>query len=142
VTRRPDSPHRLPPSASHPTQEPWIDVTITTEERRIIRDHVRSYSDAGQYGKHGKAKHKSKRLPPGLAKKVSRGERLPPGWRSKLAVGQVIPVPVYRQCRPLPEEVTVRLPSPPRGTILVTIDGKVARILRATREVLDVFEVL
>jgi hypothetical protein len=37
--------------------------------------------------------------------------------------------------------VIVQLPPPPPGTVLVAIEGKVARLLLATREILDVFEV-
>jgi hypothetical protein len=41
----------------------------------------------------------------------------------------------------LPQEVVVKLPAQPPGTILIAIGGKVARLLAATREILDVFEV-
>lgn len=48
---------------------------------------------------------------------------------------------VYRACHPLPPDLTANLPPPPRGTILVAISGKIVRLLEATREVLDVFDV-
>jgi len=35
----------------------------------------------------------------------------------------------------------MKAPPPPPGTVLITIGGKVARVLAATREILDVFEV-
>jgi hypothetical protein len=41
----------------------------------------------------------------------------------------------------LPPEVIVKLPPQPPVTIIISIGGKVARLLAATREVLDVFEV-
>ncbi len=80
-------------------------------------------------------------MPPGLAKKVARGGELPPGWQKKCVKGEILPVEVTKQCHPLPPEVVVKLPPPPAGTILITVDGKVVRLLEATREILDVFEV-
>jgi len=35
----------------------------------------------------------------------------------------------------------MKAPPPPPGSVLITIGGKVARVLAATREILDVFEV-
>jgi hypothetical protein len=114
-------------------------VTISSQERQVIREYVVVNSDDGKPGKKG---HKGKSLPPGLAKKAARGESLPPGWEKKLVRGQPMPAEVYRQCQPLPVEVTERLPAPPRGTILVSIEGKVVRLAQATLEILDVFDVL
>jgi hypothetical protein len=34
----------------------------------------------------------------------------------------------------------VKLPPPPAGTITVAISGKVVRLAKATREILDVFD--
>jgi hypothetical protein len=113
-------------------------VTITPQERQVIRDYVGVLSDTGKPGKNS---HKGKSLPPGLAKKVARGEALPPGWQKKLVHGETMPAVVYRECQPLPNEVIVRLPPPPSGTILVSIDGRVVRLMQATMEILDVFDV-
>jgi hypothetical protein len=88
--------------------------------------------------KHG---HQSKGLPPGLAKKAERGRDLPPGWRNKCVRGERMPPHVYAQCQPLPQEIIVKLPPPPPNTIVVTIDGRVARLANATLEILDVFDV-
>lgn len=133
--------HSVQTPAPEPQQvkEPWVNVTISTHERQVIREYVTVHSDDDNPGKKG---HKGKSLPPGLAKKAARGESLPPGWEKKLARGQTMPAEVYRQCQPLPVEVTERLPAPPRGTILVTIEGKVVRLAQATLEILDVFDVL
>jgi len=139
VVPPPRTPHRPAPPSTHPVEEPWLDVTISTQERQIIRDYVLVHSDSGKHAKKGK---NGKGLPPGLAKKAARGESLPPGWQKKMVPGQIMPVKVYRQCDPLPDPLMVRLPPPPPGTILVTIEGKVARLARATLEILDVFEVL
>lgn len=124
------------PNASTPT-EPWlkVDVSITPHERKIIQTYVDNCCDSRL------APKKQKSLPPGLAKKVARGGRLPPGWQRKCAQGEVLPVEVYRQSYPLPPEVLVTLPPPPPGTILVAVSGKIIRVLHATREILDVFDV-
>jgi hypothetical protein len=76
-----------------------------------------------------------------LQKKVARGESLPPGWEAKLRQGETMPPEVYAQCHPLPPEVVRQLPPSPPGTITVVIGGKVVRLIQATREILDVFEV-
>lgn len=99
------------------------------EEKRILRDY---------YGA-DKAK-KQKPLPPGLKKKVERGGELPPGWQMKMARGEVLPEDVYRYGRGLPDDVWRRLPRQPDGTRIIEIDGKVARIIDATRTIIDVFD--
>ena len=126
-----------------PAVAPWVDLTMTVQERQIIQGYVaRCCSEDKEEEKrwHGRGK-KHKPLPPGLARKLARGGELPPGWQKKLAKGQIMPVEIYQQCQPLPREVVVQLPPPPPGTILAAIEGKVVRLLVATREILDVFEV-
>jgi len=113
-----------------------VKVSITAEERQVIQTYVDS---VGGSAKHGK---RAKRLPPGLAKKVARGGELPPGWQKKCVRGEIMSDKVYRACHPLPAEVVVKLPPAPAGTILVTINGKVVRLAKATLEILDVFDVL
>ena len=112
-----------------------MNVSITTIERQVIGDYLSFQEENVRKGK------KAKTLPPGLQKKVARGGALPPGWEKKLRKGEILPMEVYAQCHPLPQEVIVKLPPPPPGTVIVTIGGKVARILSATREILDAFEV-
>jgi hypothetical protein len=118
-------------------KEPWVNanVAISDGERQVIQSYVHDCQQGEKAGRKGK------RLPPGLAKKVARGGDLPPGWQKKCAKGEVLPVEVYNHCHSLPSEVVVKLPPPPPGTILVTIGGKVVRLAKATREILDVFEV-
>ncbi len=106
---------------------------FSDEERETIHGYVEHYGK--QEGKH------PRNLPPGLAKKVARGGRLPPGWEDKCIPGRQMPLEVYRECRPLPRELEVKLPAPPIGTITVAVGGKVVRLLEATREILDVFDV-
>ena len=127
-----------------------MNVTITSQERQVIREywvrhaHEDDQGEDQDHGKKGKGHKdgKGKSLPPGLAKKAARGEPLPPGWEKRVVRGQVISAEVYRQCQPLPVEVTTRLPAPPPGTVIVTIEGKVVRLAQATLEILDVFDVL
>ena len=116
-------------------RQAWVraDWQFSDAERGQIRQYVQGYS--------GKGRGKSKNLPPGLAKKVARGESLPPGWQKKCQVGQPMPAEVYEHCRPLPPELVVKLPPAPEPTITVAIGGKVVRLLQATREILDVFDV-
>jgi len=93
--------------APAPAKEPLIGVKviISPSEREIIQSYVTSRSTSGKPGK------KSKGLPPGLAKKLERGGDLPPGWQKKCVPGQTMPREVYEQCRPLPREVVVELPT-------------------------------
>jgi hypothetical protein len=126
------------PAQSKPAdskQDPWVGVTISTTEKEIIQGYVKSFDEPAKPGR------KPKTLPPGLQKKVARGGSLPPGWEKKIARGEVMTVEVFKECTPLPKEILVKLPPPPKGVITVTIEGKVVRLMEATREILDVFEV-
>jgi hypothetical protein len=106
---------------------------FSEQERQTIQVYVQKYG--GQEGKH------SRKLPPGLAKKLARGGNLPPGWEKKCVPGEIMPVEVFEECRPLPRELVVQLPPPPEATITVAVDGRVVRILEATRQILDVFNI-
>ena len=117
---------------SSKSDEKVAKVTITSGERETIRNYVSSYNGPGRG--HGK----NKGLPPGLAKK---GGNLPPGWEKKVNPGQVMPVDVYKECKPLPSELSIKLPSPPKGVVTVVLEGKAVRLLEATREILDVFDI-
>ena len=130
-------PKQATPSAPSPSapEQPWLQMEITPLEKEIVQQHLADIR-AVQSKKSGP----DKALPPGLAKKVARGEKLPPGWQKKIARGEVLPQTVYAQAQPLPEVVMRKLPPPPAGTILVTLDGKVVRLLEATRTIVDVFE--
>ena len=133
-----------------PRPAPRAEVVISREEREVIHRYVKSREsedrDEDRNGKHGE-KHGKKKgwkgrgLPPGLAKKADEGRRLPPGWDRELVRGRILPVEVYQECHSLPPEVTVQLPAPPAGTIILSVDGRVVRLLQATREILDVFEI-
>ena len=106
---------------------------FSEEERRVVQGYVRSYAET--------ARKPSKQLPPGLSKKIARGAKLPPGWQRKCVPGEFMPAEVYEQCHALPPELVVKMPPAPEPTLTVTIGGKVIRLLKATREILDVFDV-
>ena len=128
----------VPPPASSPavsTPEPsWLQVEITPLEKEIVQQHAVDIRKM-----QGKKPASGKPLPPGLAKKVARGGQLPPGWQQKIARGELLPPAVYAQAQPLPEIIIRKLPPAPAGTVLVTIDGKLLRLLEATHMILDVF---
>jgi hypothetical protein len=80
-------------------------------------------------------------LPRGLQKKVARGGQLPPGWEKKLKKGAVLDPAVISHGMPVPDRLRVTLPLGSKGSIDITLDGKVIRLHEKTRQVLDVFDV-
>ena len=138
VATRADTPPPVRPPHRYPQSEPWVDISITTQEREVIQGYMAAQVREDQPMRKGK---NPKSLPPGLQKKLARGGTLPPGWEKKFHKGEVVPVKVYEQCHRLPHDVLVKLPPQPSGTVLITVGGKVARVIAATREILDVFEV-
>ena len=113
---------------------------FTPEETITIRTYFRSSPlPAPAEPPPGK---KMKTLPPGLQKKVARGGELPPGWQKKIARGEVLDARVYGHSRPLPPELLKRLPPQPSGTVVITVEGKVVRLIEATLTILDVFDLL
>lgn len=130
-----DAPPAAPAERGDKHDKHGGDRSFKASEREIIIAYTK------QHGGDAKGK-KGKDLPPGLAKKVARGGKLPPGWEAKVVRGQILAVEVFEQAHPLPRELTVKLPAPPVGTITIAIDGRLVRLLEATREILDVFEIL
>ncbi len=119
--------------ASAPATPKQPPGAFSDEERRVIQGYVERYG--AQEGK------RARPLPPGLARKAARGGKLPPGWEKKCVRGETMPVAVYEQSRPLPTELVVKLPPPPELTLTVAVDGKIVRLLKATHEIVDVFDV-
>jgi len=134
ATPAPPSSAPASPAVSAP-ELPWLQMEITPLEKEIVKQHLTDIR-AVQSKKSGP----DKAPPPGLTKKVVRNEKLPTGWQKKIARGEVLPPTVYAQAQPLPEVVIRKLPPPPAGTILVTLDGKVVRLVEGTRTIVDVFE--
>jgi len=118
---------------------------FSTQERDVISAHYRQLeADRETYEQHHdsgkKNKKNDKALPPGLQKKVARGGALPPGWQKKLQRGQIIEPLVYAQCTPLEPQLIARLPVGPQGTVTVYVEGRIVRLLEATREIVDILE--
>jgi len=133
---KPPAPSAVAPAPAAPAPEPaWLHMELTPLEKEIVKQHVVDIRAV-----QSKKSAPDKALPPGLAKKAARGDKLPPGWQKKIARGEVLPPTVYAQAQPLPEVIIRKLPPPPAGTILVTLDGKVVRLLEATRTIVDVLE--
>jgi hypothetical protein len=104
-------------------------------EKEVDQQTYEQYHDGGK-----KDKKKDKALPPGLQKKAERGGQLPPGWQKKLQRGTVIDHDVFVHCEPLPTRLSAQLPVGPAGTITVHVDGRIVRLLEATREIVDILE--
>jgi hypothetical protein len=122
------------PAASAP-EPSWLQTEISPLEKEIMKQHLADIR-AVQSKKPGADKAR----PSGPAQKAVRKEQLPAGWQKNIGRGAVLPQAVYAQAQPLPEVVVRKLPPPPAGTVLVLLDGKVLRLLEASRTVVDVFE--
>jgi hypothetical protein len=62
---------------------------------------------------------------------------LPHGWQGMLQRGNRLPPNVYQAGRPLAPELVAQLPAGPRATMLIELDGKILRMFRPTRTILD-----
>jgi len=122
----------LEPAGAAPAASPYA---ITTPEKRIIRDYVQQTAVTTP---RGRTSHK---LPPGLAPQIMRAD-MPPNWEKKLKRGEVLPNVVVQESQPLPRELTAKLPTGPKGSVMIGTDGKVIRMMAATHEILDVFDLM
>ena len=82
-----------------------------------------------------KEKDKNKQLPQGLQMKLDRGGSLPPGWQKKLAKGEVLEESVYNHG-------VVVIPIDSDGMLTVRIEGKLIKLIEATREIVEIFDSL
>lgn len=80
-------------------------------------------------------KDKSKQLPQGLQKKLDRGGSLPPGWQKKLVKGEVLDRPIYNR-----SEVVIPIDS--EGMLTVRVEGKLIKLVEATREIIEVLDLI
>lgn len=62
---------------------------------------------------------------------------LPAGWQGMIQRGARLPPSVYTSGRRLPDELLAQLPPAPKATLLMVLDGKLLRMFRPTRTVLD-----
>lgn len=77
----------------------------------------------------------TKPLPSGLQKKLDRGGTLPPGWERRLVRGQVMEESIYR-------ESEIVIPVDRDGLLTVRVEGKLIKLIEATREIIEVVELL
>jgi len=119
-----------------PPKRAWLGhrVAISPSERDAIRAYVRDRVDASKLGK-------PNGVPQGLAKKVAWPFGMPEGWEKGCVRGQVLREEVHQHCQPLPEDLTMKLPPPPPGTVLLAVDGKIVRVGYPTYEILDTFDI-
>lgn len=82
-----------------------------------------------------KDKNKDKKLPQGLQMKLDRGGSLPPGWQKKLVRGQILVEPIYNH-----SEIVIPIDS--EGLLTVRVEGKLIRLVEATREIIDIVDLL
>ena len=80
-------------------------------------------------------KHKEKPLPQGLQKKLERGGTLPPGWQRKLVKGAILEQPVYSHSQ-------VVIPVDSNGLLTVRVEGKLVKLIEATREIVEIVDLL
>ncbi len=79
--------------------------------------------------------NKGKQLPQGLEMKLDRGESLPPGWQKKLIKGGVMKEDIYRHGK-------IVIPIDSNGLLTIQIEGKLVRLYKATREIVDIMDTL
>ena len=82
-----------------------------------------------------KEKDKNNQLPQGLQKKLDRGGSLPPGWQKKLVKGDVLEQPIYSQ-----SEIVIPVDS--EGLLTVRVEGKLVKLIQATREIVEIVDLL
>lgn len=122
---------------------------ITTGEedinkRGVFTDREREVILRGILGEDGFEESKSgkgKKLPPGLQKKLAKGGDLPPGWKKKFARGEVVSDDVYRARQGLPRSILDDIRSID-GTEVIQVDDQVARVIKDTRTIIDVIDIL
>jgi hypothetical protein len=123
-------------------EEVAVDVVMqqhfTPEQRRLLRDFLAGERQREAIRGKKDKKPKSKPLPPGLKKKLARGGELPPGWKKKLARGEVVDAQVWAQSRPLPPGLQRQLGPVPPGTEIRYLDDQAYRVMRNTREIIDI----
>lgn len=109
-------------------------------ERSSVYNYYRHQNSEHAGGKHPNKKEKHKKLSHGLQKKLQRGGELPPGWQTKVNRGEVLDAELLRYARPLPDDLSRRLPALRSGEEMLRIGDKVVRVLEGNGTVLDVID--
>ena len=100
-----------------------VEIRIADSERSLIRDYYHAQMRSGH-------------CPPGLAKKNS--SCLPPGQARKWSRGKALPAGV--EFHSLPQELSVRLPVPPSGHRYVQVASDILLIAVGSSMVVDAIE--
>ncbi len=101
---------------------------------------VREYYRDREFDGDRNQKHKKKKLPYGLQKKLERGGELPPGWQNKVVKGEVLDRDLLERSVRMPEELTRRLPELRDGSEYRRLGDKVVRVLGGNGSVVDVID--
>lgn len=101
---------------------------------------VREYYRDREFEADRHQKHKQKKLPYGLQKKLERGGELPPGWQNKVVKGEVLDRDLLDRSVRVPEELTRRLPELRDGSEYRRLGDKVVRVLGGNGTVVDVID--
>ena len=96
---------------------------------------VLSLCSGSAFAANTKHKNKDKQLPQGLQMKLDRGGSLPPGWQKKLVRGENLGEPIYNH-----REIVIPVDS--EGLLTVRVEGKLIRLIQATREIIDIVDLL
>ncbi|MBU1107347.1 MAG: hypothetical protein KKB51_11810 [Candidatus Riflebacteria bacterium] len=115
-------------------EKAWKKSKISHAEKQVLKRHYLQLNYHSRYGYY-------RNLPPGLAKRLADGKGLPPGWRNKIIIGEILPTEIYYQTNYLPVYIIEYLPPQPEGTQLVVADGKIIRLIEATKTIIDVFDI-
>jgi len=78
-------------------------------------------------------KDNAKALPPGLQKQLATKGTLPPGWQKKLKRGSRLDINVYKAGK-------IVVPRDRDGIVTIRVEGKVIRLLEATREIVQILK--
>jgi len=82
-----------------------------------------------------KEKNKNRQLPQGLQMKLERGGSLPPGWQKKLVRGGILEQPIFNYSETV-------IPVDPEGLLTVRVEGKLIKLIEATREIVEIVDLL
>ncbi len=122
-------------------EEPWLKVSLQPGEIQTIQTWFEQHPPAIVVPENEGNVRNGKGLPPGLQKKLARGGTLPPGWQKKVAAGEVMSDDIYSCSEPLPGELVQQLPPAPPGTVMVKLEGKVVRLIEATKTIADILDI-
>ena len=110
------------------TAEEAVGIVFSEIEKRVIRDYYAKQTEAAG------GKDKSKKMPPGLAKR----DELPPGLQQQIVRNGTLPPGLAK--RDLPSDLVLELPATKKGTERKIVGSDVVLIQTATGIILDVLE--